>query len=105
MRIGKAPDGDALAGLFARVLGRELRYRAAEPEELGAAIDRAAVPGAGDDIAALYRLERATAGARLRACDMLPVLAQLPVTMTSLEAWIDRNREAFASGSGPVATT
>jgi uncharacterized protein YbjT (DUF2867 family) len=89
-------DGHALARTASRALGREVRYRAAPPEELGGAIDRLSVPGAGDDIAALYRLEAATGGRGLARADMRNVLAHLPVRMTSIEDWLTRRAAVFS---------
>jgi uncharacterized protein YbjT (DUF2867 family) len=90
------PDGHALARGVSRVLGRKVRYRAAAPSELGDAIDRLAGPGAGDDIAALYRLEATTGGRGLARADMQDVLAHLPVRMTPLETWLRRRAAAFS---------
>lgn len=86
-------NGPELAEQFTRALGRPITYYAMEPEEFGAVLDKVFGPGAGAGAVVEYRKMRSNPPVMFH--DMPPVLAQLPVEMTSLEAWVRQHRHAF----------
>ncbi|GAB3642610.1 SDR family oxidoreductase [Spirosoma arcticum] len=91
------PDGPALAQAFSEGLGRDLTYYAMPPQDFGAIMNGLFGPGAGDEVAAAYQQmwDDPTQRPNYRA-DMTPVLAQLPVRMTSIQEWVAQHRAAFS---------
>ncbi len=92
----EAPDGPELAGHFSAALGRPIGYHALPPREFGAILDRVFGPGAGDGAAAEYARLWASAERPPLAAEMAPVLADLPVRLRSLRAWVAQHADAFA---------
>lgn len=89
------PNGHELAAAFSEGLRREIRYDAMEPEAFGAVLDGVFGPGAGDGAAAQYRKMRDDPNPPPMWFDMGPVLAQLPVKMTSISEWTAQHQKAF----------
>lgn len=89
------PNGPELAAAFSKGLGRRIRYVAMEPEEFGAVLDTVFGPGAGAGAAAQYRNMREDPNPPPMWFDMQPVLAKLPVRMTSIAEWAAKRRAAF----------
>jgi NAD(P)H dehydrogenase (quinone) len=92
----EAVTGPQLAQIFSRVLGRPLTYYAMSPSEMKAALEAAFGPGAGDDVAEEYALDQADPNPPAKHYDMASVLRQLPVTMTSISAWVAENVSLFS---------
>jgi uncharacterized protein YbjT (DUF2867 family) len=93
------PTGNELAAEFSAVLGRPISYYAMTPEEMGAVLNSAFGPGAGDAVADAYRRERDNPNPSLSYVDMKPVLTQLPVEMTTIRQWVERHAGAFTPTS------
>jgi hypothetical protein len=93
----ESPDGPALAQAFSEGLGRQLTYYPMLPQDFGAILNGLFGPGAGDEVAAAYQQmwDDPTQRPNYRA-DMTPVLAQLPVRMTSISQWVATHRAAFS---------
>lgn len=100
-RIGvsgvEAVTGPELAARFSEGLGREISYYAMPLEEFGAALDAAFGPGAGEGGIQGYRFQRENKDLLTMWWDMAPVLASLPVEMTSIAQWAAQHRAAFAA--------
>lgn len=88
-------DGRELAERFTQALGRPIRYVAMEPEEFGAVLDKVFGPGAGAGAAAEYRRMRDEPDPTPMFHAMPPVLAKLPVRMTSMVEWVAKHRAAL----------
>lgn len=89
------PDGAELAAAFAAALSRPVRYQAMPPAEFGAILDRVFGPGAGTGAASEYeRLWHSGENPRLHV-SMDTVLAELPVSMLTVRAWVAENADAF----------
>lgn len=93
----ESPDGPALAQAFSEGLGRRLTYYPMPPQDFGAILNGLFGPGAGDEVAAAYQQmwDDPTQRPNYRA-DMTPVLAQLPVRMTSISQWVATHKAAFS---------
>lgn len=95
--------GSQLAERFSEGLERSITYRAMPLDEFGGILDQAFGPGAGDMAVAGYRFQREYADRIPMWAAMEPVLAKLPVRLTSIAEWAAQHREAFgraaASGS------
>ena len=89
------PTGPELAALFSAALGRGIRYRTMAPDEMGAVIDEAFGPGAGDNVAEMYRHEQEDPDPPAKHHDMTVVLEDLPVRMSTIEDWVTLHRSAF----------
>ncbi|MCU0490123.1 MAG: NmrA family NAD(P)-binding protein [Chloroflexaceae bacterium] len=89
-------NGSDLAERFSTALGRPISYYAMEPEEFGAVLDKVFGPGAGEAAAQEYRKARTNPNPPTMYFDMEPVLAQLPIQMTSLTEWVRQHRAAFS---------
>jgi uncharacterized protein YbjT (DUF2867 family) len=94
----EAVTGPELAALFSQALGRTISYYAMSPEEMGAVIDELFGPGAGDAVAESYRKDQQSATPTPGYHDMLPVLARLPVRMTTITEWVSAHAQAFGAG-------
>ena len=84
----EALSGHDLAAAFSQALGRPYQYRGLPPAEFGAILDRVFGPGACAGAAAVYGPLWEMPEPPALAVDMQPVLAQLPVQMQTLRAWI-----------------
>lgn len=91
----ETPIGVELAERFSTALGRDIKYRAMTPEQMGTAIDSAFGPGSGDRIAEMYRFEQDNPDAEPKFHDMTEVLATFPVEMSTIEDWVRDHRAAF----------
>ena len=92
------PNGAALANAFAQGLGRDVTYYAMPPQDFGAILDQAFGPGAGAAAASEYqRLWDFPEQRPNFQADMKPVLAELPVQMTSISTWVARHKAAFSA--------
>ncbi len=87
--------GPELAERFTRGLQRPVAYEAQSLDDFAAALDAAFGPGAGEGGKAGYQFQRDNKDLLTMWVDMTPVLATLPVTMTSVEAWARQFKEAF----------
>lgn len=91
------PDGPALARAFSEGLGRELTYYAMPPQDFAAILNGLFGPGAGDAVAAVYQQMWDFPAQRPNyQADMTPILAQLPIQMTSISEWVAQHRAAFS---------
>lgn len=90
------PVGPELAEIYSHALGRDIKYRAMSPEEMGATIDQAFGAGVGDRIAELYRKEQTDPNPEPKFHDMSEVLEALPVQMTTIESWVRDHADAFS---------
>lgn len=91
------PDGPALAQAFSEGLGRQVTYYAMPPQDFGGILDQAFGPGAGAAAASEY--QRMWDFPEQRPdfqADMQPVLAKLPVPMTSISEWVSRHKAVFS---------
>lgn len=91
----EVPRGPALAEIYTRAMGRNIKYRAMTPEQMGAAIDGAFGEGVGDRIAEMYREEQEDPNPEPKFHDMSDVLKHFPVKMTTIEEWVKKHRSAF----------
>lgn len=91
----EAITGPQLAQIFSGALGRPLTYYAMSPTEMKAALEAAFGPGAGDDVAEEYALDQADPSPPKKHYDMLPVLQELPVTMTPISTWVAEKAALF----------
>lgn len=91
----ETPTGPELASLFSDALGRTIRYRTMTPEEMGAVLDEAFGPGAGENVAEMYRREQEDPHPPDKFHDMSPVLDALPVRMSTITEWVTVYRDAF----------
>ncbi|MBT6035490.1 MAG: NmrA family transcriptional regulator, partial [Kordiimonadaceae bacterium] len=91
----EAPTGPELAKLFSVALGREIKYRAMTPEQMGDAIDQAFGAGVGERIAEMYRQEQNDPDPEPKFHDMEEVLDIFPVKMTTIEDWVRGHQNAF----------
>lgn len=91
----ETPIGVELAASFSAALGRDIKYRAMTPEQMGAAINSAFGPGSGDRIAEMYRYEQENPDAEPKFHDMTEVLETFPVDMSTIEDWVRDHRAAF----------
>lgn len=89
-------DGPGLAARFSAALGREITYYAMPPAQFGAILNEAFGPGAGDGVAKDYQLLYEQEELKKKyLVDTSPFLSKLPVTMTSVEEWVEQHRAAF----------
>ncbi|MDG1858958.1 MAG: hypothetical protein P8I94_07645, partial [Emcibacteraceae bacterium] len=91
----ESPTGPELAEIYSAALGREIKYRAMPPKEMGAIIDKAFGEGVGDRIAQMYRAEQEDPNPEPKFHDMSSVLKTFPVKMTTTKEWVSQKREAF----------
>lgn len=89
-------SGPELAARFSAGLGRTITYREMPLDEFAALLDAAFGPGAGAGGAAGYKFQRDNADLIPMWADMAPVLQQLPVTLTGVDAWARQMGQAFA---------
>ena len=93
--------GPELAQRFSLGLGRDITYYSQPLEEFGAALDEAFGPGAGEGGIQGYKFQRENADKLVMWTDMQPVLAKLPVQMTSIEDWVRQHAPAFSKEAQP----
>ena len=91
----EAPTGPELAEIFSRALRRRIIYYTMSPEEMGACLDSEYGPGAGDNVAEMYRNEQNDPNPERKYYDMTSVLDALPVKMTNIETWVKEHAEDF----------
>lgn len=87
--------GPELAARMSAGLGRTITYEAITPEAFGELLDAAFGAGMGAQAAAGYAFQRDNAHLFTMWTDMQPVLAKLPVRMTSVEEWAKQFAPAF----------
>lgn len=92
----EAVTGPELAAAFSAGLGRTITYRELTLDEFALAMDAMFGPGVGAGAAAGYQFQKDNAGLLTMWVDMEPVLAELPVQMTTLAEWSARRRAAFS---------
>ena len=91
----ETPTGPQLATLFSGALGRDIHYRTMTPGEMGAVLDDAFGPGAGDGVAEMYRQEQEDPDPPAKYHDMSSVLEALPITMSTITEWVTVHKDAF----------
>ncbi len=91
----EALNGEGVAASFARGLGRPIRFRAMSPDEFGAKLD-AVFPGMGEAAAQGYRMAYEQPERFSTNVDIDAALKQLPVELTTLEAWVRTRAGAFS---------
>lgn len=91
--------GVQLAEQFTQGLGRPIRYQELTLEAFGAALDAAFGPGAGEGGMKVYKFQQENANKMTMWVDMQPVLAKLPVTLTSAADFAAQFRMAFTKQS------
>ena len=91
------PDGPALARAFSEGLDRPISYYVMPPQEFGGILDQAFAPGAGAAVASEYQQMHDFPERRPDfKANMTPVLAELPVAMTSINQWVTQHKAAFS---------
>ncbi|WP_295819789.1 SDR family oxidoreductase [uncultured Deinococcus sp.] len=88
--------GPDIAQAFTEALGRVIRYDALTPEAFGAVLGRVLGPEAEAGIVAAYRAG-AAAPPDAMVVDMTPVLATLPLPLTTLTTWVQQHAAAFSA--------
>lgn len=91
----ESPTGPELAAQFSDALGRIIRYRTMTPEEMGAVLDEEFGPGAGDNVAEMYRQEQEDPDPPEKFHDMSSVLEALPVQMSTIKEWVTVHKDAL----------
>jgi len=91
----ETPTGPELATEFSAALGRDINYRCMSPAEMGAVLDEAFGPGAGDNVAEMYRREQEDPDPPDKFHDMAPVLDVLPIRMSTIKDWVTVHKDAF----------
>lgn len=91
----ESPTGPQLAAEFSTALGRDVTYRTMTPEEMGAVLDEAFGPGAGDNVAEMYRREQKDSNPSDKFHDMSSVLEALPVRMSTIREWVTVHKDAL----------
>lgn len=91
----ETPTGPELAAEFSAALGRQINYRCMSPGEMGEVLDEAFGPGAGDNVAEMYRREQEDPDPPDKFHDMSGVLEALPVRMSTIRDWVTVHRDAF----------
>ena len=94
----EAPTGPKLSKIYTQALGRNIKYRAMTPAQMGAAIDGAFGEGVGDRIAEMYRAEQEVPNPEPKYHDMTDVLEKFPVKMTTIEEWIGHSEQHLNRG-------
>lgn len=93
------PTGPELAQAFTKGLGRDVAYYAMPPQDFGAILDQAFGPGAGTAAASEYQRMWDFPEQRPQfQADMVPVLEELHVPMTTISEWVARHKAAFSRG-------
>lgn len=92
----EALSGEGVAASFARGLGRSVRFRPMSPDEFGEKLD-AVFPGMGEAAAQGYRMAYEQPERFSTDVDIEAALKQLPVQLTTLEAWVRARAGAFSS--------
>ncbi len=89
--------GDDVAARFAAHLGRPVRYQPIPLDAFEAGIKAAIGDEAGTEVAKLYRWDAERGDGRRNAVDPSPLVAELPVRLTTLAEWIERQEWAGAA--------
>ena len=90
----EALNGEGVAASFSRGLDRNIRFRAMTPDEFGSKLN-AVFPGMGEAAAAGYRMAYEQPERFSTNVDIGAALEQLPVELTTLEAWVRARSGAF----------
>lgn len=88
--------GTALADEFSLGLGRSIIYYAMPPQEFGAILSGLFGPEGGAAVAAEYQKLWDNPVRPVLFTDMEPVLAHLPVSLTSVREWVTKHAPAFS---------
>lgn len=88
--------GPELAAEFSKGLGREISYRFMPLSEFAGVMDQVFGPGVGEMAAAGYQFQIDNRDLLATWVDMEPVLAKLPVEMTSLADWATKHKMALS---------
>ncbi len=92
----EALDGAAIAKAFTKGLNRPITYQAISPEAFAATMTKIMGAEAGEAIRAGYTHSNAQSDDAMNT-NMVAVLEQLPVQLTSLETWVGLHAKAFAA--------
>ncbi len=87
-------DGARIADSFSAALGRPIRYEGITPAAFGQVMAQIMGPEAGEATTRAYQASEAAPPDEM-VIDMQPVLAQLPVQLTSLQTWVSQHADAF----------
>ncbi len=88
-------NGEEVAERFSRALGRNITFRAMPAEEFGEKLD-AVFPGMGQGAAQGYKMAYERPEMFSSDVDIAGALTEIPVQLTTLEAWVERHQEAFS---------
>ncbi len=88
-------NGQEVAERFSRALGREISFRAMPAEEFGEKLE-AVFPGMGQGAAQGYAAAYENPELFSSKVDIKAALEQVPVQLTTLEAWVTEHQEAFS---------
>jgi uncharacterized protein YbjT (DUF2867 family) len=91
----ETPTGPELAAQFSAALARNICYRTMTPKEMGQVLDEAFGPGAGDNVAEMYRREQEDPAPADKFHDMSGALEALPVRMSTIREWVSKHKDAF----------
>lgn len=95
----EALDGAAITRAFSAGLNRDIAYQAVTPQAFGATMAQIMGSEAGEGIRIAYGYSNAQPDNAM-SVDMIGVLEQLPVKLTSLEEWVRSHSTAFAPSHG-----
>lgn len=87
--------GTDMAERFSRALNRPIQWRKLTPREFGDQIAQFMGPEAGDGLAEDYTFMNENMKRVMAYHDMEPILAKLPVILTTLENWVQQHAFAF----------
>ena len=90
----EALTGDRIALSFSAALGKTISYRAISPDEFAEMVGAVIGPEAAEGIRVAYRAGEA-APLEAMKIDMEPVLAEVPVRLTTLEEFVRMHAAAF----------
>ena len=92
----EALTGDRIAGSFSAALGKSISYRAISPDEFADTMGAVMGPEAAEGIRVAYRAGEAAPLEAMKV-NMEPVLAEIPVRLTTLEEWVRMHGDAFTA--------
>lgn len=89
-------SGHQLAQKFSIALNKPIQYRQMPPKEFGKILDRLFGEGAGKGAETMYQeITDSKQYPSMHSATLTEVLQQLPIKMTSIEAWVVENSQAF----------
>jgi uncharacterized protein YbjT (DUF2867 family) len=97
----EALTGDRIAESFSAALGKSIHYRAISPDEFADMMGAIMGPEAAEGIRVAYRAGEAAPLDAMKI-EMQPVLAELPVQLTTLEEWVRMHAAAFSEKRAEV---